>query len=153
VTNVTVKGDTNVVMLGDITMNPADITINQGSTTVNIAPPALTFYYSTVNNITDSSKMFVHVDGSTLQTGDILISADNSNYLVSRDTTITNLNVTNTNSNDLNTGVTINTNNTLTIESNVTQESCPYPETGKCIIQNCRFHHCKEYYKTHKGDC
>ena len=159
VTQLTIKGDTNVtnVDLGGVTINPSDITINEGGTTVNegditvnVSPPNLTFNYAFTNNIVDSSKMFVHVDGSNLQTGDILISADNSNYLVSRDTTINNLNVTNTNSNDLSSGITVNADNSLYIESNVTQETCPY-EAPKCIIRNCRFHHYDEYKKNHKN--
>jgi hypothetical protein len=167
VTELTIEGDkdTTTINIGGTTINPADITINEGGTTVNegditvnVSPPNLTFNYAFTNNTVDSSKMFVHVDGSNLQTGDILISANNtnsnSNSNINQDTT--NINNVNNNNNDVNSsntnslvnGITINTDNTLTIESTVEQESCPYTQE-KCIIKNCKFHHCSEYSKNH----
>jgi hypothetical protein len=159
VTDLTIEGskDTTIINLGDVIVDPSDITINEGGVTVhegditvNIAPPALTFHYEFVNNDNsiDSSKVIVNIGGSSLQTGDIIISNTNDNYLSSRDTTVTNLNVTNVNNANLTTGVTVNTDNTLTIESNVEQESCPYVP-DKCIIRNCKYHHCSEYTKNH----
>jgi hypothetical protein len=164
VTELTLNDTTTVnVDLGGVTVNPADVTINEGSTiinegntTVNIAPPALTFNYAfeTINNSVDSSKVIVDVAGSSLQTGDIVISAINTNENTGTNTNTNDIdaNANASNINTLTNGVTVNTDNTLTIESNVEQESCPYVP-DKCIIRNCKFHKCKEYYKNHKGGC
>jgi hypothetical protein len=170
VTELTIKGDTNVIDVNVVIIDSSHVNIyNAFNPIIDVTP---VFNNNTSVNLVDSSKQFfnITVGGPNITQGDILVTL-NPNIIIQGDTIINNNTNNNTTHTDITTNVAgdttinnltlnnlFNINNAITVNQHdslvinntlFNQVACPYQQCT-CKIVNCKIHdhkckHNKDY--------